>query len=85
MTVRDAGLTQGWDLSGSPEDTRNLYASAHGHFSTGADTVCNRIDTLIYDGLCDNPDPSSSSTHVASYDIASEDENDPFGHGYGLA
>ena len=26
MTVRDAGLIQGWDLQGSPEDARNIYA-----------------------------------------------------------
>ena len=84
MTVRDAGLTQGWDLCGSPEDTRNLYASAFGHHCTRADMACNHIDALIYDGLYENPDPSSRSTIVDTFSLASDVEEDPLGHGVGI-
>ena len=94
MTVRDAGLTQGWDLCGSPEDTRNLYASTFGHHCKGAttfghhctrdDMACSHLDELIYDGSYHVPDPSSSSTNVAMFELTSDVDEDPFGHGVGL-
>ena len=84
MTVRDAGLTQGWDLCGSPEDTRNLYASAFGHHHMRNDTDSSHLDELIYDGSYHIPDPSSSSTNVAMFELTSDVDEDPFGHGVGL-
>ena len=86
MTVRDIGLTHGWDLSGSPEDTRNLYAVAAGiKHSTCSDTANSAVDTLLYEGTYDNPDPSTVGTFASrAYAIASDDDVDPFEHGFEL-
>ena len=85
MTVRDAGLIQGWDLQGSPEDTRNIYARVVHETNM---TLCNsvavdHIDMALFNEPCDPPDPSSSSVIVRTFDLASEDEN-PFNHELGL-
>ena len=73
MTVRDVGLTQGWDLSGSPEDTRNLYAVATECEALAyTDNTSRAVDTLLYEGVYDNPDPSSIVTKL--HDIASDRE-----------
>ena len=81
MTVRDAGLTQGWDLHGSPDDTRNFYARLY----NGAETASSNrvgddhIDQVLFDGLCDHPGPSTPSVIERTFDMVSEEEN-PFCH-----
>ena len=70
MTVRDAGLRQGWDLQGSPDATENLYAN----LTTGAGERVSCIDNHLFDGLGDLRSPLTSH-----YVITSEEEN-PLDH-----
>ena len=61
MTVRDAGLTQGWDLQGSPDATSNLYASvaklavSYGATSVDIDASC--LDEHLMAGMGDLSPP----------------------------
>ena len=71
MTVRDAGLRQGWDLQGSPDATENLYAN----LATCAGETVSCIDNHLFDGLGDLG--SLSPSHFV---LTTDEEENPFGH-----
>ena len=71
MTVRDVGLRQGWDLQGSPDATENLYARP----TVCIDSDLHNIDRHLYAGSAQTSSPSTPH-----FMIASDEDDNPFGH-----
>ena len=73
--MRDAGLSQGWDLQGSPESTRDLYFDA---LREDQSVVCSNTAFAVFDTcLRQNDGFVAPLPHFTLH--SSSDEN-PFGH-----
>ena len=73
--MRDAGLSQGWDLQGSPESTRDIYLDAirEDQLVAGSSTAFAVFDRCIMQPNVFVASPPQFTLHSSS------DEN-PFGH-----
>ena len=82
--MRDAGLTERWDLQGSPDATRNLYEQVSRSRSTGLDDSGGHV--VIDCRLLQHSDSNVAPLHTStSYQVVlTSDEENPFGHDMSL-
>ena len=73
--MRDAGLSQGWDLQGSPESTRDLYFDAiRGDQSVASSNTA----FAVFDArLMQNNDVVAP---LPQFTLHSSSDENPFGH-----
>ena len=73
-------MTPGWDLDGSPDDTRNVYAASV-KAGTCSDYQRQCVDHATLEADSADHLHSSPMLHV----VATSDEENPFDHDFGLA